>query len=174
MEPGDIMLVRGHSPISRLIQWITRSPYSHAALVANESIIIEADWGIRLRAVRNPYRDYDLYTADPTETQRRTIVAYGRGRIGYGYDLWRLLALALRELFHLRLPFLNAGDRLVCSELIDLAYREAGIDLRPDQPDGYVTPRDLALSPTIRKVGQDPSHSPEGPLRSPGVGRSGR
>ena len=33
MQAGDVVLFRGSGPMSRAIRWLTRSPYSHAALV---------------------------------------------------------------------------------------------------------------------------------------------
>jgi len=44
VEPGDIILVRGNTPIiSRLIRWFTESEYTHVGIALNSYFIYEID-----------------------------------------------------------------------------------------------------------------------------------
>jgi hypothetical protein len=73
IRPGDVVLVSGTGALSRLIRLGTRSPWSHAAMVASvgadgEARIWEVDWraaleplaihaGKRMVIIRPPYDD---------------------------------------------------------------------------------------------------------------------
>ena len=67
--------------------------------------------------------------------------------VGYGWlDYGALVAHAL----HLPVPglrgFIKRSDRLICSQLVDVCYQEAGVELFDDKRwNGYVKPSDLGI-----------------------------
>lgn len=151
---GDLILVRGTGPISRAIEEITDSPYSHAAGLVGENELIEANGFRRIGyEALHEYADVgDVFTCDTlTDEQRRKIVDYVKREVGGHYD-WSLLFVELiRYALHIILPYREPASARICSTLWADAYRAVGVDLCPGVK--YPSPADLAKSPLLRKVG---------------------
>lgn len=155
-EPGDIGLTSIDGPVGwgiRLGQLLLgdgNTPYEHAFLVLDVGELIEAQpGGARVR----PLTEYDgrrvLYVCPDglTVEQRLTIVEAGRKLADVPYGFSDYLALALHR-FHVPALWLRrkiASNRsLICSQLVDLAYQRAGVQLFNDgRIPGDVTPADL-------------------------------
>ncbi|MFD0393290.1 hypothetical protein ACFQ3Z_15765 [Streptomyces nogalater] len=96
------------------------------------------------------YDDRDVLYVSPaglTPAQRKAIVDCALKYRGVPYSFADYAALAAHRL-HLPLPFLRsyvqASHHLICSQLVDRAYLDAGIQLFDDgRWEGYVTPMDL-------------------------------
>lgn len=146
VKPGDLLFERGTSLLGTAIRKITRSEFSHVAIVVNRDTVIEAYPGVGVRKIACPYAegDYEIVTLpDLTHEQRRGIVAHAMRFIGTPYDYIRIVALFIEIVFHIHNRLFRRGH-IICSSFATLAYMYgAGIRLRPDKPIPHVTPEDL-------------------------------
>lgn len=163
IRDGDILLFRGKSWLSRMICRITRSPYSHAAIVAwwdERLMVLEAvGKGIvvsRMSVVVNHYSGkIDLWTTDRDLGRAEVIRAAQRllGRRYSPYKLIRNLARLVLGPRHDEADPEAPPEDFVCSEFVSRVWRAGGIDLVQDSPDVYTKPSDIAKSPHLRRVG---------------------
>ena len=152
MQAGNILLVRGSGLISWIIKVVTHSEYSHVALVISETEIIEIDSFKRVSIRKNPYSNYDLiHVLDIPDRKRDKVVAFAKAQLGKQYDYAQLLEILFEMVFHTRL-YLNSKNKLICSELIDLAFMSQRINLVPGKRRGCVTPEDIAESPIVARL----------------------
>lgn len=160
----EILCFQGRSLISKLIQWQTRSRFSHVALRnADTGEVIEA-WHVPLFRGGRVYRHADMTACmaihDPrtrievlrlrTMTEARgEQVALGawrwaEGKVGAKYDL----RMVLRFLPRLgEVP--STRTRWFCSELVAAACEVGGFPLLKRILASYVTPRDVYSSPAL-------------------------
>jgi cell wall-associated NlpC family hydrolase len=168
-KPGDIFMTQITGPLGvaiRIAQGVVagdRSRYTHAGVCLGDGFVIEAmPGGARIAPLaathtRRPLA-YSAFELD--EDTRERIVAAARGYEGVGYSLGTYLTLGLLGL-GLRPRWLrkrvHGTGRMICSQLCDRAYRDAGVQLFDDGRDsGDVTPGDLAHIGRIRHVGTGP------------------
>lgn len=148
-RPGDFGLARGQGAAMFAVRLGTFSRYGHACIVeavgdGGEIFIIEPmPDGCRRRSARPNefvWSDVTLSTG-----QRETIVAYAQTTIGLPYDWAAIAGFVARFWFH---KFTGRSDdhadrRLICSELVVWAYREAGVAIMTGKAPGDVSPGDL-------------------------------
>ena len=153
IKPADLILVKGTDWISKTIEDVEHSPYSHVAGMVKENVLIEA-----LGFKRTGYQalDYyagraDVFTCDElTEEQRRLIIEYVKQEVGGHYDYLLLAWEFLRYVFNLLLPYKEGRTLRICSALWADAFRSVGIGLCPGIK--YPSPADVAESKFLRKV----------------------
>lgn len=147
---GAYFVVRTNGFAGAVIRLATRSRENHAGVHVGGGMVVEAQpHGARL----SPLTDYSgpigWNDEEPlTDAQRQAIADAARGLVGRPYSWLDILALGLRQ-FGVRLPGLakriERSDRLICSQLVDLAYEVAGVHLFTDgRLPQDVTPGDLA------------------------------
>lgn len=147
---------QGRSAMSRVIRWLTRSDYSHVAVVLNDGRVVEA-WSGGVRIVdslsdqHTPGTTVDLFEFDPplTQGQEGAGERYLLGRIGKRYDWTGVFRFVTRRRG-------SDANRDFCSELLDQTVRAMELTLfRHTQsweiPPGWV-PRSLALKFVRREV----------------------
>ncbi|MER5754411.1 hypothetical protein [Streptomyces sp. NPDC002088] len=132
--------------------WIrlgTFSRYNHAFVVGHGGLIIEATpHGAKYGHISMyPKARYNLHTSLPDDTRER-IWSNAQALLGTKYGWLDLFALSLK-FFGLRWEWvenrIQRQDRLICSQLVDLAYERAGVHLFDDgRLSQNVTPGDLA------------------------------
>lgn len=149
----DLLFVKGRSPMSRLIQWVTKSPYSHVAIVLDELHVVETDWRQPLAVKHITYRpeEYDVYryVGELSEQQEESMYNYLLKSLGKEYDYIQSITNGLYKLFGF--PILNVPYRANCSEEADMMFLAGWIDLIANAP-GLVTPADLSSSQYLKKV----------------------
>lgn len=168
---GDVLLFRGTGWLSWLIGRAGESPYTHAAMVSWRSdghgdwqpyCLETREWiGGRAVTLRSQVDRYpgqiDVYRvktmARPVSGSLRPATAYMWEATGRDYGWWEVFYAALRHLPFWRWtiePDVNDDtprDSLpFCSQLVDRALREVGIDLCPNQSDRITEPGDLSRS----------------------------
>jgi uncharacterized protein YycO len=124
--------------------------WSHAFVVLDDNTLIEAEpGGARIRPA-DQYGDVVAYNdAMPlSDEQRARIVAAARSLQGRPYN-WRDYGALILAKFGVRpsgvTVVVNSEHQLICSQLVDVAYKKAGIHLFNDgRESGDVTPGDLA------------------------------
>ncbi|GAB7389279.1 hypothetical protein BSNK01_31170 [Bacillaceae bacterium] len=156
LQHFDLIFVKGDSLVSRVIQKVTKSPYSHVAIVLDEYHVAETNWKSQLkirhitysRGLFDVYRFYRAFT----EEEIRLMNAFLFEKLSTPYDAIQSITNGLYLL--IGLPILDAPDRMNCSETADKMFHAAGIDLVP-QALGKVTPADLAQSKLLKKLSLD-------------------
>lgn len=148
-KPADFGLVRIRGYVGWLIrlgQWANGdgfSSYHHAFLVLEDGQILEAmPGGARIRPLAQFDGTNAIYSDWPlTDEQRTAICTYAHTLVGTPYSVLDYLSLALVRL-GIRPPGLT--KHMICSQLIDTAYLQAGVHMFNDgRFSGDVTPADL-------------------------------
>lgn len=150
---GQYGVVRTHTPIGWLIRLATRSQVSHAYIYITEDLIVEATWaGAVITHASKFEKATSLHPVSRfplTPAEQDAVTTAARALVGTPYGFLDILALGLVSLgvqwkWARRVTAREKG--LICSQLVDRAYRNAGIHLYTDgRPDGSVTPGDLLL-----------------------------
>ena len=159
LQPGDVLLVEGHSRVSSAIKYLTQSTWSHAALYvgpmphraapgASEAQVpcfVEADMldGVRAAPLAT-YAGLHARVCRPvslTQQDATQLVAYAQARIGHHYDLRNLFDLAryllptppVPQQWRRRLIRMGSGDptRAICSTLIAQAFESVRYPILP-------------------------------------------
>ena len=153
-QPGDFGLTKGKSWAMFVIRHGTASRYGHAAVVLHVAkagpqegmvLVVEA----MPNGARTRYVDPDEFVWSNlplTDEQRNTIYLKAISCIGLPYDWKAIIGFVLRvwKAKWTTGSDDHADDKLICSELVAWAYREAGFDLAPGTAPGDVSPGDLA------------------------------
>jgi uncharacterized protein YycO len=149
VRPGDFGLAAGGGAIMRAVRLGTMSRFGHACIAeavgedGHVGVIEPMPTGCRRRTAHAGefvWSDVEL-SAD----QRATIVHYAAETVGLPYDWVAITGFLLRFWGgKLHLPSGDHPDqKLICSELVVWAYRQAGVDLAPGRAPGDVSPGDL-------------------------------
>ncbi|MBG9942859.1 hypothetical protein ABE237_27870 [Brevibacillus formosus] len=149
----DLLFIRGSSPLARLIQGVTYSPYSHVAIVLDEHHIAETDWRFPLQWNHNNYPpgqiDVYRYREEIESWKAEAMTGFIQNHIGTPYDFWQTITNGLYLLTGL--PIRDAPNRLNCSETVDRMFAAAGINLTSDEL-GKATPADLVKSSHLQRI----------------------
>ena len=150
LQPGDILLVHGNSPLDAAIRWATTSPYNHAAIVATDSAsVIEAQAPVTDCVPATLYAARaDVWRLVIPWKASRIAAALAEGYVGKPYGYWEALASGLWDVAHLPVMWRLRGKD--CSGLVATCYGRAG-QLLTRKP--FPAPGDLAWSAVIEKVG---------------------
>ena len=152
-QPGDYVVIHYHQQgiAARVIGWVTRSRWTHAATYLGDGLVGEATrHGYIISTLAGYEQSADLawstFTATPE--QRAQIVAVCRGfdAVNVAYGWTDLAAIALHQA-GIRPPAVRRRLRdkrhLFCSQAVALATELAGVELTPADY-WTVTPADLA------------------------------
>jgi len=140
------------SLISKMIAKVTKSDYTHVALIVGYdeltrvATIIESDRFSKTRLSRIQLNEeHVVYTTgyQPKEVTDK-IIRYAHQQIGMNYDYLQLVGIFLSLVFkRKRDAYFNSANKMICSELIDLAYYKAGVKRNNYDSIGNVTPQEL-------------------------------
>ena len=151
-----VLLTKSHDPLSRLIQWQTRGPYGHAALVNHAGDLIEALQGagvIHDSIKKYPRSDYDLFRVVPLINTRQKYYDplkgwnFAEDQIGKPYDYTMVVRFVTRQQ-----ETRETSGKWFCSELVFAALQRAGLPLLERTDPWEVSPAMLARSPYLIKV----------------------
>ena len=189
LKDGDIVLCQGKDPFSRLIQWSTKSAWSHVAMVfrvdsLEQVIVIEAVEKIGVRAVAladflsrdsagtHPYPGKILFArhqklkGDAADPRAVAMAEFAFSKLGCKFNPGEITKIAMRiadaRLFgNRRTPrVLIADDEFICSEFVAGAYHKAGLTI-PWDGLGFIAPSDIANDKNLVPVAQgDVAHPP--------------
>ena len=143
-----ILLYRGRSLISRLIQFQTRSPYSHVAIMFDSGAVYEA-WHVGgVRRLKDPFDGHspgtyiDIYGSNKLDcADTNSALVFLHKQLGKGYDFVSVARFLSRR----QAP---ANDKWFCSELVLETLAQVGIVLLHIAP-SLASPRDIGISPRI-------------------------
>ena len=168
LQPLDILLYRGHGLTAWVIQRLSRSKFSHVALVVNPSMNlgIESNTGHQAGVKAFDLRKLDMSMVSvyrlksKYSVDREKVISYLVDRLGAWYDLIGVIFLGFLKLLSL-LTFTIAKPHnwwqkkrdYFCSELVWEAFASDGMDLVPQTGGSDVTsPGDIANSPLLEPV----------------------
>lgn len=147
----QIGLFKSRSLLSGLIKLQTRSPYSHAALMLEDGVVIEA-WtsgGVRMTDLAIGHvagTEIDVFDVAGMNSERDEIVfEFAKSQIGKAYDFSSVLRFVTR----CQADRTSSGAWF-CSELCFAAYQKAGINLLERIEPWAVSPGMLAYSPLLK------------------------
>lgn len=120
MQAGDIIFVRGHSPISRIIKLLD-GEFSHVAIAVSDTHIFEAQRFTKSRITTLYFDDYEVLSLRLDKNNQERVRDLAKLMCGYKYDYWQVFGFLIEKLFGFdRKNFMNSKDRYICSELIDI------------------------------------------------------
>lgn len=166
IKNGDVLMYRGRSLESRIIQWATRSRYSHAGLAVwwnNRLMVIEAvGKGVVVTPLSTNiigYRgDLEWFTSvdEIPEDLRVRMVELAQLELGKEYAFWRAVILGFSRLFQRdvdKRDRLRREGRLFCSHYVAEIYNAVGRDLKKGVSDRFMVPADIASSALLKRMG---------------------
>lgn len=167
IRTGDVLLFQGKSLLSRIIQWGSKSVYSHAGFAAwwdDRLMVFQASGrGAEVLPVSSAVDAYDgqvdwYAVSDPWRAHLDEDVMLTRAvnLLGRAYATRGLIELAFRmAIGRFRdIPDPKAApNEVFCSQYVSFCYREAGLDLVPGTNDPCTSPADLANSPYLSLQG---------------------
>jgi len=148
-QPGDYGVERTRGFTAWAIRVATRSAFSHAFVVVRGGFVVEARGN---GAVRRPLGDRDaIYSSDAIKlsaSDQNGIVGNAEHLVGTPYSWFDIVSIGLLQ-YGIRPKWVRnrvqRTDRLICSQLCDLACERAGVHLFADgRLPMDVTPADLA------------------------------
>jgi len=144
-QVGDYGLVdTGSRIVGPLIKLFTRSPVDHAVVYIGNGFIVEAETSGAVISPVARYKRVVWSRRDLTSAQRERVRLEALKLRGTPYSFLDLAALAWST-FGLPMPVwvwnrLARPDRLICSQLVAVAYQRAGVVLVPGVLSCQVTP----------------------------------
>lgn len=154
-QVGDLSIVRTRGLAAWLIRKGTRSRVNHATVCVGDGQQIEAQPGGAIMSATWRYPSATWSNFDLSDSDRASIAHWAKAQIGVPYGWLDIAALTL-ACAGIRFGWVarrvERQDRLICSQLVDKAYLEAGVHLFQDgRLPGQVTPGDLDQLVTGRR-----------------------
>jgi hypothetical protein len=159
LKTGQIFFSSGRYLFSGIIQRLTKSVWSHVAIVYKDEalgrvLILEAEpyVGIRLIPLSKYLHDYKgkkksykglIYLADLDQTVDKKhldkAISFGLDELTRPYDNWEIVRIMLRILFKVGKREQNRS--YICSELVRDAFAKAGIQFPLNNT--YISPDEI-------------------------------
>jgi hypothetical protein len=173
IKNGDILLCSGNYKISKLIQKVTDSPWSHVAFVLrldqiDRIMVLESIEGRGVRTI--PLSEYvhnfegsgtgydgrfclarHNGMVKVTNATLKTMMEFAADLLGRSYDNEEIERILTRIVGHkLGMPAheLKRNDDYICSEYVYECYQRLGIDIACHQA-GFIAPANFANDPNI-------------------------
>lgn len=139
MQAGDIVFVQGRTLISKIIRFFDKGDFSHVAMAVSPNLIIEAQYGTKVRIVpfRFDYADCEIIDLHLTEVQRRQIQINANRYVGKRYDYMQAIGMGLKR-------GIDNHNAYICTEIIHellnlIGYMCCIQDMKPNQLYRYLT-----------------------------------
>lgn len=159
LKTGHIFFSSGSYTFSGIIQRLTKSAWSHVAIVykdeeLNRVMILEAEpkIGIRLipiskylkdyKGTNRPYKGQVVFAKLNFELEQEKLnkaISFGLDELTRPYDNWEIVRIMTRILF--RIGKKERNKNYICSELVRDAFAKAGVVFRLN--DTYISPQEI-------------------------------
>jgi cell wall-associated NlpC family hydrolase len=167
LRTGDLLFCAGDYLASKMIQQVTRSPWSHVGIVVwarniQRLLFLESveSVGVRLAPLSKYVLDYAhgkpydgqlalARSASVTEENAIPMFQFGCDQLTMPYNTLEIAAILARVVFRIGKKPGKGG--FICSELVAASFARAGIVI-PSEKGGYVTPEDVWRDSTITKL----------------------
>ncbi len=174
IQDGDLFFFRGSFRSSRLFTMLTRSFYSHSAIIARwdkRLMILQAEMKVEAVPLSVAVQEYpgraDWYRLKredipDIEPKTRKMLWEAKCEVGLPFALMDLLKSVARYFFHFRMKDAVSPKGMFCSEYVERSFRKGGMPL-VDSPDVATFPQDLAESRLLEYMGTI-EHHPDRPF----------
>jgi hypothetical protein len=158
MKTGDVLFFKGRSLISKVIAYITKSSYTHVALVIGEDIdgtplVLEAQRFTKTKIRRiQPSEVFEVYRTELTRKQQFHIELLAYTQEGKAYDYLEMVGLILRSWWKSNRTLIEEKNKLYCSEVVDYIFYVVGVKRLLQIGVGDVYPHELIQVYNLRKV----------------------
>ena len=159
LKTGHIFFSSGSYTFSGIIQWLTKSAWSHVAIVYKDEelgrvLILEAEpkIGIRLiplskylydyKGTKRPYKGQVVLAKLNFELEKEKLnkaICFGLDELTRPYDNLEIVRIMTRIL--LRIGKREKNKNYICSELVRDAFAKAGVVFRLN--DTYISPQEI-------------------------------
>lgn len=159
LKTGHIFFSSGSYTFSGIIQRLTKSAWSHVAIVYKDEelgrvMILEAEprVGIRLiplskylkdyKGTRRPYKGQIIMATlnfDLEHEKLNKAISFGLDELTRPYDNWEIIRIMTRILF--RIGKREKNKNYICSELVRDAFARAGVVFRLNNT--YISPQEI-------------------------------
>ena len=156
---GHIFFSSGSYAFSNIIQRLTKSIWSHVAIIYKDSelqrvMVLEAEpkIGIRLiplskylndyKGTKKPYKGQVVLAKLNFELEHEKMnkaISFGLDELTRPYDNWEIIRVFLRIVFRIGKRAKNRN--YICSELVRDAFSKAGVIFR--RHDTYISPQEI-------------------------------
>ena len=159
LQTGHIFFSSGSYTFSGIIQRLTKSAWSHVAIVYKDPelgriLILEAEprIGIRLIPITKYLHDYKgtrraykgqvvmaRLNIDLDHEKVKKAISFGLDELTRPYDNWEIFRIMTRILF--RIGKREKNKNYICSELVKAAFDKAGVSFH--MKDTYISPQEI-------------------------------
>jgi hypothetical protein len=137
IKAGDILFVRGHSPLSSIIRLFDKGEFTHVAIALSDTHILEAQYFTKTRITPIYFDDYEVISLDLPEDE---LLKISIQLVGKWYDYLQIVGYMVEKRT-------NNPNRLICSELVATLLFQMGRieeyenvkDLTPNELYQYLT-----------------------------------
>lgn len=159
-----VVWFRAQSKTSRLIRWVTRSPYSHVGLWINNTMYEALGSGIHkleLDATNERLKEAVAFKhLEVNELEKQQVVTWLDAQVGNGYSTLGFIAAGISTLSGYKYVISVKGE-YICSGLVATALQIAGYLLQRGVDARLETPASLAVrlkpEPFVGRVNPDPA-----------------
>jgi Permuted papain-like amidase enzyme, YaeF/YiiX, C92 family len=165
LETGHIFFTSGSYLFSGIIQRLTKSVWSHVAIIYKDEklgrvLVLEAEpyVGIRLiplskyisdyQGKKRPYKGQVVVAKlnfDLEEERLNKAISFGLDELTRPYDNWEIVRIMLRILF--RIGKRERNRSYICSELVRDSFAKAGVIFNMN--DSYISPQEIWKDPRV-------------------------
>lgn len=159
LKTGHIFFSSGSYAFSGAIQRLTKSVWSHVAIVYKDEelgriLVLEAEPNVGIRLIplskylkdyketRRPYKGQIViaHLKDmPEKNELNKGIIFGLDELARPYDNWEIIRIMLRILFKIGKKEKNRN--YICSELVRDAFAKTGIVFKMN--DSYISPQEI-------------------------------
>lgn len=165
LQTGHIFFSSGSYTFSGIIQKLTKSVWSHVAIVYKDEqlgrvMVLEAEpyVGIRLIPLSNYLRNYKgkkrpykgqvaiaKLNFDLEKPRLNKAISFGLDELTRPYDNWEIIRIMLRILF--KTGKREKNKSYICSELVRDAFAKSGVLFKMN--DTYISPQEIWLDERV-------------------------
>lgn len=168
LKTGHIFFSSGSYTFSGIIQRLTKSAWSHVAIVYKDEelgrvLILEAEpkIGIRLiplskylhdyKGTKKPYKGQIVMAKLNIDLQHEKLnkaISFGLDELTRPYDNWEILRIMIRILF--KRGKRERNRNYICSELVKSAFDKAGVDF--PMKNTYISPQEIWVDKRVETM----------------------
>jgi hypothetical protein len=141
MKAGDIVFVRGKTPISTIVRWFDEGDFSHVAVAVSPTHIIEAEYRTKIRISKMEYDDYEIVPLELSDLQRDILVHLAIQLVGIMYDFLSIIGIIFNKRWNL--PQAKICTEVVVALLLGIGYLDKEIFLKPNELYRFLTKKEV-------------------------------
>jgi hypothetical protein len=159
LQTGDIVFCSGNYLFSRIIQRLTKSTWSHVAVIYKDEqlgrvLVLEAEARVGIRLIplsvylknyndtKRPYKGKMVIAKTKVAVEKDNLnkgISFGLDELSRPYDNWEIIRIFLRILFKKGKRERNRS--YICSELVRDIYVKAGVNI--EFRNSYISPDNI-------------------------------